>query len=82
MLRSSSPGTFSGTVSVSTPNDLNATNDLREISLIVNPAAAVPTTTTGGGSGGGGATEIGLLLTLGAVLRRRLSRTPVVARGL
>ena len=83
MLRSPSPGTFSGTVSVSTPNDVNATNDQRVISLIVNPASAVPTTTTGGGgSGGGGATEIGLLLTLAAVLRRRISRTPVVARGL
>ena len=83
MLRSSSPGTFSGTVSVSTPNDVNATNDQRVISLIVNPASAVPTTTTGGGgSGGGGATEIGLLLTLFAVLRRRFSRTPVVACGL
>ncbi len=78
MLHSASPGTFSGTVSVSTPNDVNATNDLREISVIVNPATAAPTSTTdGGGGGGGGATEIGLALTLFAVLRRRFRRAPV-----
>ncbi len=78
LLRSSSPGTFSGTVSVSTPNDVNATNDQRVISLIVNPAAAAPTATPGsGGSGGGGATEIGLALALFAILQRRFRRAPV-----
>ena len=80
MLRSSSPGTFSSTVSVSTPNDVNATNDQRVISLIVNPAAAAPTAAAG--SGGGGATEIALMLTLFGVLRRRFRRQRSCGDGL
>jgi hypothetical protein len=78
-VRAPSAGTFASTVSVSTPNDINAANDQRVISLVVNPASPVGASGSGGsgvasgqgGTGGGGATEVGLLLVLCAALRRR-----------
>ena len=81
-LRPLSPGTFEGTVTVSTPQDTNATNDTRLVSLVVSPNAQSPggPTASGGGSGGGGATEAGLLLTLYGVLRRRSRQSPALVQ--
>jgi hypothetical protein len=69
-LRPSSPGTFAGTATVSTPQDTNAANDTRVVSLRVSPNAQSPGDAASSG-GGGGATEMSLLLMLyGAVWRR------------
>ncbi|HKE42990.1 MAG TPA: M12 family metallo-peptidase [Steroidobacteraceae bacterium] len=77
-LRSTSPGTFEGTVKVSTPNDTNSANDMRVISLVMNqqssPAPAGPMV-SGGSGGGGGATGVGLLIALSVALRRRFRRS-------
>jgi Metallo-peptidase family M12/Domain of unknown function DUF11 len=82
-LRPAAPGTFEGTVTVSTPQDTNAANDTRVVSLVVSPNAQSPggpPSSGGAGSGGGGATEAGLLLTLYVVLRRRFRRPPALVQ--
>jgi hypothetical protein len=68
-LRSAEAGTFSSTVSVSTPGDVNTANDQRVVSLIVHPSSAP--TGASDWRGGGGAAGVALLFILSAVLRRR-----------
>ena len=74
-VRALSAGTYASTVSVSTPNDTNAANDQRVISLVVDPpspaGASGGGSSSGGGTGGGGAAEVGLLLALCVALRRQ-----------
>jgi hypothetical protein len=74
-VRAPSAGTYASTVSVSTPNDTNAANDQRVISLVVDPpspaGASGGGSSSGGGTGGGGAAEVGLLLALCVALRRQ-----------
>lgn len=71
-IRTPSVGTFASIVSVSTPNDANAANDQRVVSLVVKSTSSSTATgdSNGNAGGGGGAIELGLLLALGAALRR------------